>query len=813
MPQQKAEILIEAKDSATRSLQELKSGLTGVTNTQGHVNGLASSFGNLGGMIRQAVSFAAGLTLFYSLRSAIQSVLEPMIMTAARTETLGVAMDAVAKATGTSIPILREQEEILKKQGITTQEARGILTLFMQSQLDVADASKIARVAQDLAVISGENSSEAARTLTNAIASQEPMLLRNYGIVKNLPDIYEEYGKQLGLVTEETDKNGKVSKAWSRELTEVEKKQAFMNTILEQGAKVSGVYETAMDKVGKKMTSLPRYFEEAANTIGEVFLPALNIGVDALTNFLKAIPTTYKSTLDKIKPVITAFVNDVKQNVTTAFNWLKDEWDKIKDLPLEKKISVLISDLKDAFSIWWTENEGVVKEYGDKIGETLGAGIAQIPQYIKAVLSGDDKAIGEAGATVGGRFAKGFAEGFGKNMKGLDLVGFIGGAIGGGVIGGPKGTAIGAAIGPAILDAFKSYWTREWPKTLNEMFSGDPEQMKQGLADMIGLVFGGTLFHDTVAGAVKPAVDSISTWISNAINGVVAWFAGLPMRIVTGLTGFVNTVRTWFMNAANTARSSASNLVNTAIYALSQLPNRAAFILGQFVGGVVRGFLQAAVSVAGIVPQIPSIVASALTSMWSIGVSIIDSFVGSVSGLFSSLIGNVASLIYSLPGIVASGLSSMWSAGISIVSSFVSTFASVLSGVVGAVWSILSHVVDVVFSFGGDLYNAASEMANNFWQGFLDALGIHSPSYVERAFFAMADASKLAVDEIKGNLRSIEDITPRTILTEQVMNITGGIQMPKQNDTPQVIQIFIDSDKVLEKQLTTSDMYRRLGLS
>jgi len=210
-------------------------------------------------------------------------------LTAARTETLKVAMDAVAKSTGTSIKILEEQERTLKKQGITTQEARGILTSFMQSQLDVARASGIARVAQDLAVISGTNSSEAAKILTQAIASQEPTLLRNFGIVKNLPEIYEAYGKELGLVSEATDKNGKVNQSWARELTDVEKKQAMMNLIMKEGEKVSGAYDAAMGTVGKKLSSLPRHFEEAANAIGQRFLPVLGSLIDGLTNFLKQI--------------------------------------------------------------------------------------------------------------------------------------------------------------------------------------------------------------------------------------------------------------------------------------------------------------------------------------------------------------------------------------------------------------------------------------------------------------------------------------------------------------------------------------------
>ncbi len=207
--------------------------------------------------------------------AAIGGLIVKTTLTAARTETLGVAMNAVAKATGNSVTELATQEAIMKKQGIATQEARTILTKFMQSQLDVADASKISRVAQDLAVIAGENSSDTAQTLTTAIANQNVLMLRQFGIVTNANDIFDAYATTLGKVADD--------------LTGPEKKQAFLNEILKQGALAAGTYEAAMETAGKKLGSLDRHFQEAATVIGTVFLPAFGDLIDIVTVFLKNI--------------------------------------------------------------------------------------------------------------------------------------------------------------------------------------------------------------------------------------------------------------------------------------------------------------------------------------------------------------------------------------------------------------------------------------------------------------------------------------------------------------------------------------------
>jgi hypothetical protein len=209
------------------------------------------------------------------LGAGIGGLIAKTTLTAARTETLGVAMNAIAKATNTSTEELAKQEAMMKKQGIATQEARQILSMFMQSQLDVADAAKVSRVAQDLAVIAGKNSSDTANILAESIANQNVLMLRQFGIVTTTTKIFDNYAETIGKTGDD--------------LTDLEKRQAFVNEILAQGGNVAGTYEAAMTTVGKKLGSLDRHFQEAATTIGTVFLPTFGLLIDKLTDFLTGI--------------------------------------------------------------------------------------------------------------------------------------------------------------------------------------------------------------------------------------------------------------------------------------------------------------------------------------------------------------------------------------------------------------------------------------------------------------------------------------------------------------------------------------------
>ncbi len=252
-------IRIKGQDDFSRTFDNAEKKLGGLNNMTEQT---AQKF-----MVAGMAITGAGIALgAYLLKSAL---------TAARTETLGVAMEQVGKQAGYSKDELSAQEKIIKELGITTQGARTILMRFMQSNLNIADASKLARAAQDFAVIGLVNSTEATTDLTDAVATQNPLLLRKYGIIKYLNDIYEDYARVIGKS--------------AATLTQSEKQQAMLNTVLEEGKKVAGSYEASMTTAGKTMLSFDRVIEELENNLGRAFLPALNSVVKGVYQLFSAV--------------------------------------------------------------------------------------------------------------------------------------------------------------------------------------------------------------------------------------------------------------------------------------------------------------------------------------------------------------------------------------------------------------------------------------------------------------------------------------------------------------------------------------------
>ena len=137
---------------------------------------------------------------------------------AARVSEMNVAMKAVGKATGLGEKAIKDTANAVRSQGIEMASAQKIALTYAQNNLNLADASKVARVAQDLAVITQKNSTDTAELLNRAIQTGSTILLKSAGITKYASEGYKKYARSIGKST--------------NELTALERQQATTNLIL-----------------------------------------------------------------------------------------------------------------------------------------------------------------------------------------------------------------------------------------------------------------------------------------------------------------------------------------------------------------------------------------------------------------------------------------------------------------------------------------------------------------------------------------------------------------------------------------------------
>lgn len=218
---------------------------------------------------------AGGVKVLVGAFVALQSVqiAQRLATVAARTETLGVILGQVANTAGVTATEIQRVDEEVQALGITASASRQSLSQFLQSGLDVGQASELARLAQNAAQIAGSNSSDTFQRLIVNIQQLDTVGLRFMGIVINSEDAMKSYAETIGKSV--------------GQFTQLEKQTAFLNAVFERGVDIAGVYEASMDTVGKQVSSLDRLHEDLAVVVGSTLLPAYGALVEEFTKFLK----------------------------------------------------------------------------------------------------------------------------------------------------------------------------------------------------------------------------------------------------------------------------------------------------------------------------------------------------------------------------------------------------------------------------------------------------------------------------------------------------------------------------------------------
>ena len=236
-------------------------------------------------------------------------------MAAASVAEMDTAMGAIEKSSGLAEGSLRDAADAIRAKGIEMRSAQEIAVLFAKAEIDLADATKVARAAQDLAVISQSNSTATAMRLTYAIQTGNSQLLRSVGIQKYASEAYEGYAQSIGKAT--------------TSLTQQERQQAITNMVLEEAAKVAGAYEAAMLEPGKVLRSFPRLLNDMQIAFGDVLLEGFGPVIKASYDFTKQVSLAVREggyfapLLNEMQEAVTALLAPLSQFIYGLADSLK----------------------------------------------------------------------------------------------------------------------------------------------------------------------------------------------------------------------------------------------------------------------------------------------------------------------------------------------------------------------------------------------------------------------------------------------------------------------------------------------------------
>lgn len=259
-------------------------------------------------------------------------------LAAARHETLGVVMEVVGRNAGYSAAQMHAYDAALQKTGISMIESRANLARLVSAHIDLSNATKLARAAQDTAVLGNINSSEAFERLVFGIQSAQVEVLRTIGINVNFENGYKRLANQLGVNTDQ--------------LTEQQKAQSRLNEVLAEAATKAGTYEAAFGTAGKQIGTMTRHIDDFKVLAGQAFGPALTDIVKEATKEITALSKEVQ------KPETR---EELRRISMTAFEAMKDL------ISVSKKIGELFLTALSG----WNSMPSVIQEFGI-VGALIG---------------------------------------------------------------------------------------------------------------------------------------------------------------------------------------------------------------------------------------------------------------------------------------------------------------------------------------------------------------------------------------------------------------------------------------------------------
>ena len=242
-------------DSAqfTKGLQEASRSAENFQSAAGKLNGSLTALGGL--------AAAASIALIgFGVKS---------FRAAAQVEELDIALQAIGKSSRYGYIQLAETVAQIREVGITSAAAQRAVIKLAQSNVDLADAQKLATVAQNLSVTASVNSADALQSLIFAITTGQTRMLRQIGITAGATEAYAIYARTIGKS--------------ANELTMAERRQAVLNLVLKEGTKVTGAYALAMQSPSKALKEM----SDVTNDL------QVAVGKRLLNSFSKVIMATF----------------------------------------------------------------------------------------------------------------------------------------------------------------------------------------------------------------------------------------------------------------------------------------------------------------------------------------------------------------------------------------------------------------------------------------------------------------------------------------------------------------------------------------
>lgn len=230
----------------------------------------------------------AGITMSVLGAAALAAVV-PMDKLSDTLERATLMSDGIASSMGITTAAMDAEKAELNKLDTARGVSYGVMNSLILQNVDYSKSSELVSTAMDLAAFSGKKVNQTIEDLAAAVDNASTRTLRQYRITASSEQVFAVYGRTIGKL--------------STELTEVEKRQAVLNYILQIGKRYAGAYNASLSISEGLTNRLGMRLERLGEILGEAIGPTIDGAVKLLTRLVDsfiALPTPIQDSISKL---------------------------------------------------------------------------------------------------------------------------------------------------------------------------------------------------------------------------------------------------------------------------------------------------------------------------------------------------------------------------------------------------------------------------------------------------------------------------------------------------------------------------------
>jgi hypothetical protein len=269
-------------------------GSMGATGASGR--DFANQAQGLGGLVRLYATYAANV---FAVSAAFTALSQAM-----NTTNMVRGLDQLGAASGVALGSLAKRFEQASGGAISLRESMEATAKAVSSGLSQTQFLKLGEVARKASQALGVGMSDAVSRLTRGITKLEPELLDELGIFTKVGKATEDYARSVGKSAEA--------------LTDFERRQAFANAVLAEGAQKFGEINIPTNPYDKLLATLKNVAQSILEVVNTAIVPLVNLLASSPAALTLGIAALGSMIVKQAIPAIGEYRKSLKEAAATS---------------------------------------------------------------------------------------------------------------------------------------------------------------------------------------------------------------------------------------------------------------------------------------------------------------------------------------------------------------------------------------------------------------------------------------------------------------------------------------------------------------